>query len=62
MIDIPDMIDITGPGVVEVTVREDGSVLWINVDGICRLRICQIQQRLIIDDQRGRDRPLTSSH
>jgi hypothetical protein len=29
------MVDITAPTIVEVLVRYDGKVVWINVDGIC---------------------------
>lgn len=36
------MLDVTAPEVVDVSVRHDGSVLWVNVDGHCMLRICQI--------------------
>jgi hypothetical protein len=35
-------LDISSPEKVEVLVRADRKVLWINVDGVCRLRICQI--------------------
>jgi hypothetical protein len=36
-------IDITGVrGVVSLDVRADGKVIWVNVDGICLLRICQL--------------------
>jgi hypothetical protein len=36
-------IEITAPARgVEVQFKEDGKVLWVNVDGICVLRICQI--------------------
>ncbi len=38
------MIDITGPEIVEVQIRDDGKVVWINIDGICRLRACQIKK------------------
>lgn len=35
--------DITAPKVgVSVTTNHDETVLWVNVDGICVLRICQI--------------------
>lgn len=37
-----EMLDITAPEVVEVRLRDDNKVLWVNVDGFCRLRICQI--------------------
>ena len=35
-------LDITKPEMVEVSLREDGKVLWVNVDGRCVLRVCQI--------------------
>lgn len=36
------MLDITAPQAVQVSVREDGKVLWINTEEGCVLRICQI--------------------
>lgn len=37
--------DITQPKYgVQVEIRNDKQVLWINVDGICVLRICQIPE------------------
>ncbi len=36
---------------VEIAIRYDGEVLWVNVDGKCVLRICQIPA-LILDDNR----------
>ena len=43
--DIAEMLDITAPKHgVDIEWREDGTVIWVNVDGICRLRICQIPQ------------------
>lgn len=48
-----DLVDITAPkGVVHVQIRGDGTVLWVNVDGVCRLRVCQIL-RLELDDERN---------
>lgn len=44
-------IDITGPDIVEISIREDGKVIWINVDGICACRVCRIKE-LVIDDRR----------
>ena len=46
------LTDITAPEHVEVVVREDGKVLWVNVDGECRLRICRITKQPTIRDQR----------
>ena len=37
-------LDITAPDMVEVTLHN--SALWVNVDGICRLRVCKIQPTL----------------
>lgn len=37
-----DSIDISQPQVVQIEVTENGKTLWVNVDGICRLRISNI--------------------
>ena len=39
---------------IQVQVRKDGRVLWVNVDGKCMLRICQIRvgTSIIIEDNR----------
>lgn len=36
---------------VEIRIREDGSVVWINVDGVCAFRICQIKNLTLNDDR-----------
>ena len=54
MIDVGEQLDITGAKIVEVSIRSDGKVIWINVDGVCRLRVCQIEH-LEIDDRRDGD-------
>jgi hypothetical protein len=42
-VDPRDAVDITAPNFgVDVTIREDGKVVWVSVDGITILRICQI--------------------
>lgn len=45
------MLDLTAPNIVEVSIREDGKVLWVNVDGICAVCIQDISQ-LVVNDQR----------
>ena len=45
-------INITGPDIVEIAIREDGKVIWINVDGVCACRICQIKELVYVDDRR----------
>lgn len=44
-------LDITGSDVVEISIREDGKVIWINTELGCLLRICQIK-RLDVKDGR----------
>lgn len=44
------LLDITAPEIaVEVEIRGDGKVLWVNIDGECALRVCQIPELTIID-------------
>ena len=43
--------DITGPEAVEVRIRRDGKVVWLNVDGQCVFRVCRIKQ-LVVNDER----------
>jgi hypothetical protein len=38
-IEVTNMLDIRAPEIVQFDCSEDGKVLWINVDGICRLRV-----------------------
>lgn len=45
------MVDIAAPVNVEVEVRGDQKVLWVNVDGVTRLRICRIQAELVVKCQ-----------
>lgn len=41
---IDAQIDVTGAKHVEILSNKDGSVVWVNVNGICLLRICQIKE------------------
>ena len=43
--------DITGAKVVEVEIRNDGKVVWLNVDGITRTRVCRVDQLVITDNR-----------
>jgi hypothetical protein len=45
------MQDLTGVEAVEVMVRDDGQVIWINVDGRCVLRVSKIEY-LEVNDER----------
>lgn len=46
----PAMLDMTAPTIVEVHIRADREVVWINVDGKCLLRCCRIKELVIVDD------------
>lgn len=53
--DIPpeELLDITAPELApEVEVRADGKVLWVHVDGITVLRICQMPGLTITDHRK----------
>lgn len=44
------MIDITSPEYpIEIAIRNDGDVIWVNVDGKCVLRVCGIQAIMLND-------------
>ena len=45
-------LDVTGAEAVEFLVRRDGSVVWVNVDGRCLLRVCRIEN-VVVNDERG---------
>jgi hypothetical protein len=45
-------MDVTGSGHIEVILRHDHKVLWINEGGRCLLRICNIGGKIIIQDDR----------
>ena len=45
------MIDITKPDVIEILIKENGKVIWINGIEGCLLRACQIK-KLILNDER----------
>jgi hypothetical protein len=51
-------MDVTAPQVVQVVIRRDGKVVWINVNGQCLFRACQVG-RLDVDDQWRRDESFT---
>jgi hypothetical protein len=46
-------IDVTGATHVEFQIRYDGAVIWLNVDGVCLVRICRIEKPIQIIDERG---------
>jgi hypothetical protein len=52
IVDHPELtVNLTQPSVVQIVIRQDGKTVWINVDGVCRLRVCRIE-KLLLEDQR----------
>lgn len=49
--------DIAGAETVELQIRNDGKVVWINIDGICRFRVQRFEQ-LLITDERPQSQPV----
>lgn len=54
-VDEEGMVDVTAPQVVEISIRYDGKVVWVNIDGICRFRACQIGTLILEDRRNGMD-------
>lgn len=44
-------MDITGAEYVQIQIRADRKVVWVNVDGVCRLRICNITKKVEVERQ-----------
>ncbi len=45
------MIDISKPEVIEILIKTDGKVIWINTENGCIFRACCIK-KLIVNDGR----------
>jgi len=37
-------VDVVGPKIVQIMLRDDKKVLWVNVDGVCLFRACRIEK------------------
>ena len=46
------MLDITTAKYVEIEIRDDGTVVWVHINGITQPRICQIDMPITITDHR----------
>lgn len=47
------LMDISEPEVVEIQIRADGKVVWVNVDSVCRFRACRVKKIEIKDERKG---------
>jgi hypothetical protein len=52
IMNVNDQLDMTAPEVVQIQVDASGETVWINVDGVCRLRCCRVGQIEIEDNRR----------
>lgn len=46
------ILDITGADHVEIAIKSDGKVIWINTQDGCVVRICKIRGKVTIKDSR----------
>lgn len=53
------MIDVTPKVGVSIQIRSDGKVVWVDVDGVCALRACNIKYLEVHDDRPRRQRGAT---
>jgi len=49
------MLDITGSECVQVEIRNDGKVVWINTEDGCVVRICRIKHLDVVDNRGNHD-------
>jgi len=45
------MLDVTAPENVEIQIKGDGKVIWIDVNGICVFRACRIGELTLNADE-----------
>jgi hypothetical protein len=48
----PAAVDITAPDCVEIRIKDDGKVVWINTENGCQFRACQIKHLEVIDERK----------
>jgi hypothetical protein len=48
------VLDISNPESVEIIIRHDMKVVWVNIDGICALRACGIKKVSLITHDQGK--------
>ena len=51
-ITLPIEVKSTGSQIVEISIREDGKVIWVNTENGCVLRICKIEKLIIVDGRK----------
>jgi hypothetical protein len=48
----PLTVDITAPECVEILIKNNGKVVWINTENGCQFRACQIKHLEVIDERK----------
>lgn len=46
------MLDINGVEEVGITINAEGNALWVNIDGLCRLRVYRAK-KIVVEGPRG---------
>jgi hypothetical protein len=49
---VDEMLDVAEPAVLEIEIREDSSVVWVNVDGRTVFRACRIEKLIVADNRK----------
>lgn len=47
------MLDLTAPECVEIIIKNNGKVVWINTENGCQFRACQIKHFELKDERQG---------
>jgi hypothetical protein len=53
--ELPATVDITAPECVEIIIKNDGKVVWINTENGCQFRACQIKVLEVKDERKVED-------
>lgn len=57
-----ELQDITAPENLEIQIRNDSKVVWINIDGVCVFRASRIQNLTLIDNREIKNSGFDTSH
>lgn len=50
--ELPATLDITAPDCVEIIIKDNGKVVWINTENGCQFRASQIKHLEVIDERK----------
>lgn len=55
------MMEVSGPPVLEIVIRDDGKTVWVNDETRCRLRACDIERLVLRDQRKDQSRTLSKA-